>query len=178
MKENIKNNPLEQPDDFKAFFHDFFPVITIFAKRYVIDEDIAQDIAQEAFIAAWKKKPDVKSDEDLRFYLYTVVKNKCLNYLKHQKTKKTYIESFNKDDEGHIFDATMIENEVFIQLSKAIKSLAPKTQEILNLSLQGHGNNEIAENLNISVNTIKTLKRRAFKKLNQQLKDHFYLFFL
>ncbi|MBI9063646.1 MAG: RNA polymerase sigma-70 factor [Marinilabiliaceae bacterium] len=176
-KLNSDSNPLNDSNAFRVFFEDFFPVLTVFAKKYVNNDGAAHDIAQEGFISAWEKRSSIKKRDDVRFYLYTVVRNKCLNYIKHEKVKRAY-EEVTKNEEEFYFETVTIEHEVFLMLHKAINELAPQTQEILNLSLHGLGNNEIGDQLDISINTIKTLKSRAYKKLNQQLKNHFYLFFL
>ncbi|TAJ14430.1 RNA polymerase sigma-70 factor [Marinilabiliaceae bacterium JC017] len=174
---NNEANPLQDPVKFKSFFNEFFPVLVVFARRYVVDDEPAHDIAQEAFITAWEKRLSIKNLDDVRFYLYTIVRNKCLNYLKHIKVKRVHEQEVSKENDIY-FETVTIEQETFLMLKKAIGTLAPKTQEIINLSLQGLGNNDISEQLDISVNTVKTMKRRAFKKLSQQLKDHFYLFFI
>ncbi len=168
----------DEIDSLKEFYLEFFPVISVFAQRYVKDEDVAKDIAQEAFISLWEKKPDVESIENMRFYLYTVTRNKCLNHINHQKVRQNHSDFVLQDNDDHYFDTHMVEQEVFIQLKQAIDQLAPQTQKIISMSLEGMGNIEISEQMGISVNTIKTLKSRAFKKLKSELKEHFYLFFL
>ncbi|MEN8118844.1 MAG: sigma-70 family RNA polymerase sigma factor [Bacteroidota bacterium] len=170
------NNPLKDPNVFEAFFNEFFPSLTIFANRFLNDVDQAHDIVQESFIAVWEKKPKLSSVVDLRYYLYAVIRNKCVSYIRHQKVKTNFQESFMQEQDVYFFDSALIEQEVFLLLNKAIKELAPQTQKIINLSLQGYSNNEISEDLDISINTTKTLKKRAYKKLRQQLKYYFYIF--
>ena len=65
-------------------------------------------------------------------------------------------------------------------LHQAIDTLPPQTRKIILLGLNGKNNNEIAETLNISVNTVKSLKKSAYTSLREQLKDPmlFLLFLL
>jgi len=167
---------LTDPQEFKAFFYDLFPVMVLFAKKYIPDEDDATDIVQESFLTLWEKKEEIKNEEGVRYYLYTLVRNKCLNFIKHQKAKDNYV--FHEKEEVDFFEATYMEQEVFLMLREFIDALPSQTKNIMNLSLQGLSNKDIADRLNKSENTIKTLKKRAYKKLNENLKEHFYLFFL
>lgn len=61
----------------------------------------------------------------------------------------------------------LIKEEAFRILDKAIKTLSPQTQQVLNLSLRGLSVKEIAKDLKISVNTVKTVKSRAYKLLRE-----------
>jgi RNA polymerase sigma-70 factor (ECF subfamily) len=162
---------------FKSFFNEVYPPLVVFAKRFVDSEDVAEDICQESMVVVWEKWTEIKKEEDARFFLYGIVRNKCLNYLKHLRVEDDYIKKM-KVENPVWFENNVLEQEVFIMLRKAINQLAPQSKEIMNLSLLGMGNKEISDELDISVNTIKTLKRRAFKNLNEKLKEHFYMFFL
>ncbi len=167
----------DDKSEFKLFFEEVFPVMVIFASRFVKSKDIAEDICQEAFVVVWEKWSGIKNGEDARFYLYSIVRNKCLNHLKSQKLRLAHqatIQQINED----CFENNLLEHEVFLMFRIAISKLAPQSQKIINLSLKGYGNNEISKELYISVNTIKTLKQRAYKTLNKKLKEHFYMFFL
>ncbi len=164
-------------EEFKLFYLETFPSISIFAQRYVKDNAIAKDIAQEAFVSIWEKRPSINTLKEIRYYLYHITKNKCLNYLKKNKLQENYLlhEAAYSSDE--FFESKIIEQEFFIELHKAIGSLGTQTQTIIQLALRGYGNMEISEHIGISTNTIKTLKKRAFNKLNEKLKKHFYTFF-
>ncbi len=162
---------------FKPFFEGVFSVMVVFASRFVKSKDIAEDICQEAFVVVWEKWSGIKNEEDARFYLYSIIRNKCLNHLKSQKQRLAHqatIQQLNED----CFENNLLEHEVFLMFRLAISKLGPQSQKIINLSIKGYGNNEISEELSISVNTIKTLKQRAYKTLNKKLKEHFYMFLL
>ena len=72
----------------------------------------------------------------------------------------------------------MIEEEVYSIVYKAIDELAPRSKKVILLSLQELSNGEIAEQLGISINSVRTLKQNAYKKLKGLLRDYFYLLFL
>ncbi len=73
------------------------------------------------------------------------------------------------------FRDQVIEEETYQLVHKAVNQLAEQSRKIIQLSLQGYSNQEIAEQLHISVNSVRTLKQNAYKKLRKILKEHFYL---
>ncbi len=78
----------------------------------------------------------------------------------------------------YICGLNVVEEEVYAIIYKAIDELAPQSRKVILLSLQELSNGEIAEKLGISVNSVRTLKQNAYKKLKGLLKDYFYLLFL
>ena len=81
------------------------------------------------------------------------------------------------ESEEYFLD-NVAEEEVYALVYKAIDELAPQSRKVILMSLQELSNGEIAEQLNISVNSVRTLKQNAYKKLKGLLRDYFYLLFL
>lgn len=156
---------------FKLFFDAFYPSLCHFCDEFVKIEEVAIDIAQEAMIEFWRNRESQSSVKQAKVYLYTIGRNKALNYLRHQKVEDRYNADFN---ESELIDLAYIEDEVYNVLHKAIHHLPARSQNIIQLALKGYGNNEIAEELGISVNTVKTLKKSAYSKLRELLKDHVF----
>jgi RNA polymerase sigma-70 factor (ECF subfamily) len=65
----------------------------------------------------------------------------------------------------------IIEEEYVRQIHLAINKLSDERRKIILLSMEGHGNKKIAQSLGISVNTLKTLKRKAYRFLREELKQ-------
>ena len=98
------------------------------------------------------------------------MRNKCLNLLKHkvviQKHEAALIEELEYEQ---FFTNHVIEEETFNQLYSEIRNLPRSSQEIMILALNGLTNPEIAEELSISVNTVKTQKKIAYSKLKNSM---------
>jgi len=156
---------------FKIFFESFYPSLYLVAKKYIQEDEAALDIVQDAFVYFWEKRKEIPSANAAKSYLYKTVKNKCLNYLRDKKQNER-IKSEDLESEIYFRDA-IIEEETYQIIHNVIKTLPAQTQRIIELSLDGLKNQEIADLLSISVNTVKTLKLRAFKSLREKLKDHF-----
>ena len=162
---------------FKFFFEKNFSSVVMFADKYVKDMEVAADIAQEGFIRLWREKLSFEAEEKIKGFLYTSARNLALNELKHEAIVNRYVQKGMIESEEYFLD-NVAEEEVYALVYKAIDELAPQSRKVILMSLQELSNGEIAEQLNISVNSVRTLKQNAYKKLKGLLRDYFYLLFL
>ncbi|TNJ46084.1 RNA polymerase sigma-70 factor [Tamlana fucoidanivorans] len=167
---------------FKVLFDTLYPSLCLFAKRYLNDMDSAKDLVQEVFISVWEKQPELKNQNAVKAYLYTMVKNRCLNYLHSKQAKQmrktTSIDIENLKHEVVVLaDITMV--ETYAHLYKAIKTLPKQTAKVIELTLKDYTTKEIAEELAITPSTVRTQKSRAYLKLKgilSQLNQFFLIF--
>ena len=162
---------------YKFFFEKNFSSVVMFADKYVKNMEVAADIAQECFIRLWRENVNFESEDKIRGFLYTTARNSALNELKHDAIVAQYVQREMVDSEEYFLD-NVAEEEVYLLVYKAIDTLAPQSRRVILMSLQELSNGEIAEKLNISVNSVRTLKQNAYKKLKGLLKDYFYLLFI
>lgn len=162
---------------FKAFFEGNFSSIVMFADKYLNDMEAAADVAQECFIQLWRGDMTFETEDKVRGFLYTMARNLALNKLKHDSIVSQYVKRGMLESEEYLRD-NVIEEEVYSMIYKAIDELAPQSKKVILLSLQELSNGEIAEQLGISINSVRTLKQNAYKKLKGLLRDYFYLLFL
>ncbi|MBT28550.1 MAG: RNA polymerase sigma-70 factor [Thalassobius sp.] len=155
---------------FKLIFDKFFNALCAFAYKYLNEVSAAEDLVQEAFVSFWEKGENFENESAIKAFLYTSVRNKCLNYLKHQTVKQKHEQNLIYELESdQFFTQHVIEEEVFNQLYQEISQLPKSAQQIMLLALKGLKNKEIAEQLDISENTVKTQKKIAYSKLKQKL---------
>ena len=116
----------------------------------------------------------------LKAFLYTAVRNKALNELEHSKVVYEYAQNVIEKKKDSFFHDAIVEEETYRIVSEAINKLPDQMKAIMQLSLEGKKNAEIADRLNISTETVHTLKKIAYKKLRENLKDYYYflLFFI
>lgn len=174
-------------DDEKMFefiFKAYFPRLMAFAKKFVSDEDEAEDIIQGVFLKVWEKRKEIE-EETFQSYLFTLVRNACLNYLKHQQIvdSKSFVEEdISKIESLYYADFfsdplhQTIFNEIQGEIEKVMESLPEQTQKVFRLSrFQGMKNSEIAQMLNISIRTIEKHNTRALHKLKTHLSNHYLI---
>lgn len=164
-------NKLINKNNFKFFFQEYFEPIFQFARRYTEENEIAKDIAQNTFIKLYERWSDFDVFEQAKSFAYITARNLCLNYIKHKKIEQEFISTYllNEEAEQQFFTEEMAYQEILRKLQKAIDKLSPQSRNIIRISLEGKTNNEIAAQLNISVNTVKTLKKNAYKYLYDAL---------
>ncbi|MBE9461241.1 RNA polymerase sigma-70 factor [Dyadobacter subterraneus] len=155
---------------FEMLFNRNYSNLVYFSFNIVKDKGEAEDIAQDAFVTYWNRKEEVAEDDNaIKSFLYTTVKNASLNLLRHQKVVEKFTLNLPElvDDKNII--NSIIQSEVYSKIHHAIESLPPACQQIARMSyLDDKKNNEIAEELGISVNTVKTQKQRAMQLLRPQ----------
>lgn len=165
-------------NEFKKSFDTLYEPLCIFANKYLNNISAAEDVVQETFIKIWEKQVEFQNKESLKSFLYTTVKNKSLDYLKTTYVKSTQALAKEEPQEWEtdpFFYREVVVTEINLIIDKAIATLPEKCAEIMKLSVKGMSNPEIAEQLGISLNTIKLQKKIAYKRLRPLLKDYFVL---
>ncbi|MCR9013154.1 RNA polymerase sigma factor [Gabonibacter chumensis] len=161
-------------DAFGKLFEELYPSMCRIAMKFVANKTIAEDIAQEAFVRLWEKRTAYDSIPNLKTFLYVSVKNLCFNHLRDKKETIEYT-SPEVERQEILFHNRLIEEETYRILTQAIEALPPQSAKIMKLTLEGKQNKEISTLLDISVNTVKTLKYNALDSLKNNLKDYFYI---
>ena len=141
---------------FKTVFDGLYHSLCLFTNRFLNNLDASEDIVQEAFCALWNHREEMESVIHIKSFLYSVTRNTVLNYIKHQKIRLRYEQ----------------------RLLKTQENLPPKCKRIFILAIQGKNNDEIAKELNISVNTVKTQKKIAYRTLKDYIYEITCLLFL
>lgn len=166
----VENLLLDKREAFEWVFDRYFNALCGFGTQYVKDQFIVEDIVQETFISFWGKRKDFEHENAIKAFLYTSVKNKSLNHIKHQAVvQKHDTELTHQLESDQYFTENLIEEDVFNQLYIEINHLPLAGQRIMLLALSGSKNQEIADELNISINTVKTQKKIAYAKLKDRL---------
>lgn len=171
--------------EYKSFFNKLYTSLCLFSNKYVEDIEMSKDIVQEVFIKVWEDQIEFKSENNVKSYLYTSVKNKSLDYLKSKvfrstsRLSKIKLEKLEELESDAFFFREVVLSEASNIIDDAVNKLPNKCAEIIRLSIKGLSNKEIAEELNLSINTIKTQKKIAYKRLKPILKDYFiYIIFI
>jgi len=164
--------------DLKDFFGVYYPELTSFASRYVVNLTVCEDIVQEVFISFWEKQKNFPNIYAVKAFFYTSTKNSCLDYIKHSKVEERYRGRNRMEDEtDESFLEEVIRKEAYSEIYSEINKLPEMGKNVLLLSLRENSNEEIARILDIAINTVKTHKARAYKVLRKNLNELFLFFF-
>ena len=156
---------------YELLYHDYYVPLVLFAGKYVENEEVAKDIVQEFFISLLDKEMVFNNRIALKVYLYTGVRNKSLNYLRHLKIRRQY--EMKMLEEGE-----MMEEDVFARILTTVKQLPPQCGKVMLLTLKGYKISEVAEFMGISLETAKEYKKDGKKRLYNKLKGGIYSIFI
>jgi RNA polymerase sigma-70 factor (family 1) len=145
------------------------------------DRDAANDLIQELFTSIWTKRGDIFLTSTLSAYLYTAVRNRVLNIIEHRQVESKYIDSLMAYADGYVSatDHLIREKQLTEIIDKEIAALPSKMREIFELSRKSHATHkEIAEQLNISEQTVTKQIKNALKILRVRLGLMIYVFLI
>lgn len=161
---------INRKDIFERLFSDYYGILVCYAQKYTKREDIAEDIVQDVFASLWEENRIFPSQANFRSFLYISIRNAAFDYLRHQNVESRYIEEALTANR-FLSDDSFLKEEVFRLLFKQIDLLPERCREIFLLHLEGYDNDAIAKKLSLSIETVKTQKKRAMKTLRNNLKE-------
>jgi len=130
-----------------------------FVFRYVKQEADTEEIVQQVFMKIWQSREKINIYSSFESFLFTIAHNGMVNLLKKRATEQRYVEHIKSLQ--HVEEAYELTDEIHYKelkqkLQYLMNELSPRQREIFQLSREeGLSHKEIAEKLNISVNTVK-----------------------
>jgi RNA polymerase sigma-70 factor (family 1) len=166
---------------FEKLFREHYETLCFYANIVIKDMETSEDIVQDVFVKCWTAILQDGLEIQQEHYLYRSVKNAALNYVKSQKIRKNYADDYGATHtEADMGNDQLVAAETRDRIMSAIDQLPPQCRKVFMLCvLEDKSYKEAAEQLSISVNTVKTQMTKAFSTLRPQLKDlTFLVFFL
>lgn len=137
---------------------------------YTADADAAKDIVQEVFMRYWKLGPEIGESVDA--YLYKAVIHQSLNYLDSHKRRSAAMLRYahDKKQAGAGADEAVLTRELQNKIDRLIHELPPVCRNVFLLSrYEGMSQQQIADQLGISINTVDNHIKRALKTFRENL---------
>ena len=161
---------------FERLFKDYFKRLCYFAFQFVENMHEAEDVVQDTFMKFWDQKENFNNEPAIKNFLYVSVRNACLNINRHKQVRLTHAETQPADlhIEHPDFLNNIIQAEVLAHIYQAVETLPDGCKRVFELSyFEELKNPQIAEMLEVTVNTVKTQKYRAIKLLHERLNPIF-----
>jgi RNA polymerase sigma-70 factor (family 1) len=155
-------------------FNRFYKGMVTYANNFILDQQASEDVVQEVFISLWENSKDIDVKSSLKSYLHTMVRNRCLNYLKTLKINDNInLIDLNSmlvlEDELYVL-SEQEKNILYNRVFKVVETFPDSMQQIFKLKfISSYSYLEIAEELNVSVNTVKTQLKRAKERISSSM---------
>lgn len=163
--------------DIDEAFRCYYKPLCLYAMHYLHDMYLVEDVVQDCFVELWERMNDEKIVSSVKAYLYTMVRNRCLDILK--KDNQIDCNVSPSDLAGIIQDEEAKERSLIeARLWTVIDSLPEKCREVFLLSKRdGLKYKEIADKLNISTKTAENQVAKAMKVLKERTIKIYNFFF-
>lgn len=167
-------------NSFKKLFNSYYQPLCHLGRHYLGDEDEAKTVVQEAFVKLWEVRHELESGSNIQNYLFTLVKNNCLNILKrrqillkhHEKIREKELR-YQYESLNRISDDYLEFKELKEKIDAAVNNLPEHLRVVFELSrFKDMKNREIALELEISQKTVEARITKALKILREELKDY------
>lgn len=162
---------------FEVIFYQYYKTLVSFAMRHGLEQMRAEDIVIEVFHRIWLIREKLKSPAAIHTLLFTATRNRTLNLMRDLRNHQKIIERQFSGDEI-VADDHLMEEEMSRLLDKAISCLSGQCEQVILGLLAGKSIQEVADEMNISVNTAKTYKLRAIQVLRDLLQESTFLLLL
>ena len=164
---------------YKYLYDQHYQILCHVAAQYVKDDFLAETIVGDVIFHLWEVRDTIEIDTSVRSYLMTCVRNRCIDYLKSQYHKREVAQSntglrdfpvlqYVKDDDYPL--GKLLEKELEDEIMNAINRLPNECRRVFYMSrLENRKYEEIAQELKISVNTVKYHIKHALALLHEDL---------
>ncbi|MFY9154438.1 MAG: RNA polymerase sigma-70 factor [Prolixibacteraceae bacterium] len=180
MADQILHFPIVDKNNLRIIFNNYYQPLCHLSQYYLEDEDEAKGVVQEVFVKLWDIRNELNEESNLRNYLFTLVKNNCLNILKRQQILLKHHEKIRWMEMHYQYESLSRMGDDFLEfdelkeeIDQAIQNLPKHCRVVFEMSrFQDLKNREIAEKLGISQKTVEAHLTKALKILRKDLKDY------
>ena len=169
------------PAAFREVFTVLYPRLKSYCKLFVPDENCTEDLIQETFVSMWDKRASIKPEKTIESYVFVVLRNKCLDFLKNEKRfgyAMVALKDLKVEELQFLYHLDFLEREdqsieeqLIESLKRAIDELPDKMKKVFVLcKVKGRKQKEVADELNISVKMVE--KHVALAKQQIRMKLH------
>jgi RNA polymerase sigma-70 factor (ECF subfamily) len=160
----------DDPQAMKRLFELYYVPLCRYALRYTVSIDIAEEIVSDVMYKIWQNRYAGYYADTFREYLYTATHNTTLNYLKQQQNQKTLSDKWAEQIRNEMIENTpldvLIGDEMQSNLARLMDMLPEQCRKAFIMSrVEDMTYEEIATQMDISVNTVKYHIKTALQKL-------------
>lgn len=170
----VKNIKCGDEDSFKEFFYLTQPGIYKFLYRYLCDRDLSNDLTQDTFIKFWESRENIDPDFSPKSYLYKIARNLALNYI----NRNSSFGKISKIKSERLIPYSDPEKEyerkfILDDFQSAVNELPERCRAtFIFCKYEGFEYSEVADIMNVSLQTVKNQMNKAIAILKKRLSNH------
>lgn len=160
---------------FSFLFYEYYSGLVVYANRFLNSTENAEDVVNDIFASLWEMRQALDPELYIKGYLFTSVRNRCLNYIEHLRVQTEYQKQIlDKGDIGGSFTWDyFVESELNDIIEKALDKLPPQRKKVFKMNrFENKTATQIAEELEISPRTVEKHIEKALQSLRADLKDY------
>lgn len=166
---------------YKEIYNRYWQILFRFSRKLLQDSGLAEDVVQDVFTLLWLKREQLGLDAPLAATLYTATRHKILDKVKHSKVESRYLAQLDLVSQQieSLPDQLYIEKELFDKIELEIANLPDKMRVIFEKSRKEYkSNQQIADELGISQQTVKNQISNAIRSLRARFGDKINVFLI
>lgn len=174
----VKQLATGDEDAFCQLYARYWERLFCFCNKFLKSYDLAENFAQDIFLKIWENREFIDPEKSFSSFLYTIARNKILNYLKHvartESLKEKFISDYSSTPEyAQESGDRLLEKDYLAIMHNAISRLSPRQRQIFCMSRdENMSHKEIAEQLGLSVYTVSEYMSDSLKSIKRYVSRH------
>lgn len=172
--------------EYEKIFHEFYPVLFSLAKQYLLNETDAEEIVQDAYMKLWEVRLTMNEQSNIKNFLYTLVKNNCLNQIRNKQNAARLISNYQYSELKYNYEALEKVGETYLDFQElkdkidlAISELPDDLRIVFEMNrFKDMRYKDIASELDLSEKAVEARMSKALKILRSELKDYLPVIYL
>jgi RNA polymerase sigma factor (sigma-70 family) len=161
--------PQESFAGFEQFFREHYSVVVRIAFAVVGDADLAQDVAQDVFVAALSRFPDPADSDHAGAWVRVAAAHTALNAIRGERRRQRRQQLSPAEPAPAGPEEKVLERESRAEVRRALSRLPRRAATVLVLRHNGLSYAEVAKAMNVTVGQVGTMLRRAESALRKEL---------
>lgn len=168
------NNLLLDDASLELLFKEHFASLCAYCQyKFDLDGDAAREAVHTGFLKLWENRLTLSAELSVKAYLYKIVTNICLDFLRHEKVKQKHVRFIKENAAAAVADPFFRHAELktlAADIDRAVAELPEQMRKVFELSrYENLKYAEISKQLNISIKTVETQMSRALFRLRKKL---------
>ena len=180
----IKNKNISS---FEELFRFYYPRMRRYAIHFLQDEEEANDLIQDVFLQLWAQREELQEEKNIIAFLFTLLKNKCLNSLKKKVIENKYLQKQSLFETERLYalsfaqstDFKSMESQLNLEIESLIAQMPEKCGIVFRLKwIEGKKIKEIATLLEISTTMVDKHLARGMEIARKKINPDLFLFYI